>query len=390
MRRLGELKLLLLLCFIGVGCVFEYNSGCEGDDGWQPPYRPPDATRPALPGHCRFDHGADRDHDGDGISDLSEGCLTKRDTDGDGIPDWQDFDSDGDGISDRIEGADDTDGDGKPDYLDIDSDGDGRLDGDEDRDADGMLGCCLVRCSEIPSPNLACREFLSAEGCGPGQRCVDGRCESPTIEARYRCAMGETSPRSKDTFADGLADSARGLTLCDESAERTYRHVVVGVDDGWTVMLPLTLQLGPGGATPQKGISQRAYRRFGGRGLAGGFVFFRDNAIASIEAATQLVLGKLPEARVVSRGIDDRSAHRYELRRGIVLDVLAPAPRTSSQLRDGLIAQLYGAHPATTFSSDETRHSRFSVYLAVYRAFAWKRDGKGDVTSSPWPEDAGP
>jgi hypothetical protein len=327
------------------------------------------------------------DRDSDGIANGVEGCAEGRDSDGDGVPDWLDYDSDGDGLRDFVDGTADTDGDGKPNYVDGDSDNDGRLDGDEDRNGDGMLGCCLVRCSETPT--IYCREFRSAEGCGPGQRCVDGRCEAPTLAARYRCAMGETSPRLTDTFGDGIADSARGLSICDEGRPApAYQRFYVGSSDGWRVTLPMSLARGAG---EEKGPydQARAYRRFGDRSLAGAFVFFRDQTVDSIGAAMQRVTDALPEARIVAAGVDDRSAHRYELRRDIVLEVVAPSPRSSARLRDGLIERLYGSAPASALSFDQTKHTRFAVYLAVYRAFAWKVDGGGNVTSSPWPEDAG-
>lgn len=394
MRRLGEFKHWKLLIFVGIAFVPLVHAGCSDESRGG---RVPDATisRDGAPDassarRCAASE-AKGDYDSDGKSNGVEGCLDGRDSDGDGIPDWQDFDSDDDGISDKVEGAGDTDGDGDPDYLDTDSDGDGRADGDEDRNGDGLLGCCLVQCAKTPHPDHLCQEFLSAEGCGPGQRCVDGRCESPTIEARYRCAMGETSPKEQDTFGDGLSDLARGVSACDglDKPWLIFKKRLVGVDDGWRVTLPLELRTGPGEATPPKWTSQRAYRRFGSRGIAGGFVFLRDNTVDSIEAATQLVLSELPEARVLAAGIDDRSAHRFDLRRGIVLEVVAPTPLTAALLRDGLIGRLYGSAPATPLSFDGTQHSRFRVYLAVYRAFAFKVDGSGNPTSPRWPEDAG-
>lgn len=81
----------------------------------------------------------DDDDDGDGIPDSVEG---EDDPDRDGIPNRLDLDSDGDGVPDAIEGSVDTDGDGRPDFLDTDSDDDGLLDGDEDRNGNGIVDDC--------------------------------------------------------------------------------------------------------------------------------------------------------------------------------------------------------------------------------------------------------
>lgn len=91
-----------------------------------------------------------RDSDGDSVPDGEEigdtrfPCNDPVDTDGDGIADVFDEDDDGDGIPTRLEAGriglaqgnedsswDDPDGDGLPNHLDPDSDNDGRRDADE-------------------------------------------------------------------------------------------------------------------------------------------------------------------------------------------------------------------------------------------------------------------
>ena len=72
----------------------------------------------------------DPDSDNDGLSDTAESGITGKDTDGDGIDDRFDVDQTGgtdtnaDGIDDNVV-ARDSDANGVPDYRDIDSDGDG-------------------------------------------------------------------------------------------------------------------------------------------------------------------------------------------------------------------------------------------------------------------------
>jgi hypothetical protein len=156
------------------------------------------------------DPKGDTDHDS--IPNSQEGCLNGQDADGDNIPDWLDWDSDNDKISDLLEaGAKnslgkcantapphdswpcDTDGDQLPDYIDKDSDGDSILDKDEDKNGDGLLGCCIVDCGKPGTKQMSCP--LSKDGCGTGQSCTSGKC----LPAGPKdCANGETDPRIKD------------------------------------------------------------------------------------------------------------------------------------------------------------------------------------------------
>jgi hypothetical protein len=160
---------------------------------------------------------AGHDTDGDGIPDELEG-LKGEDADGDKIPSCEDTDSDGDKIKDSLEaGADpthpiDTDQDGKPDYLDPDSDDDGVADGDEDKNGDGRLGCCRSSCGETlkdcPAPQK--------DGCSPGQTCGGGICQ-PAVA--FVCSNGETDPRKKITFDDGVPDKDRPTFICKSGGE---------------------------------------------------------------------------------------------------------------------------------------------------------------------------
>lgn len=155
---------------------------------------------------------ADDDHDG--ILNHHEGCQFLTDTDGDTIPDFLDLDSDNDGVPDEIEAGDtllntppkDFDGDGLPDFRDNDGDNDGVLDGDEDRDGNGMVGICATYC---PS--------LDPEECGPGQACLaTGRCH-PAVT--FECSKGETDRLNPDTDGDGTLDGLEGTVVCNERSE---------------------------------------------------------------------------------------------------------------------------------------------------------------------------
>jgi hypothetical protein len=161
---------------------------------------------------------AGQDTDKDGIPDELEG-LKGEDADGDKVPNCEDTDSDGDKRKDSLEaGADpahpvDTDQDGKPDFLDPDSDDDGVADGDEDKNGDGHLGCCRQSCGETlkdcPAPQK--------DGCSAGQTCGGGNLCQPAIA--FVCSNGETDPKKKITFDDGVLDKDRPTFICKSGSE---------------------------------------------------------------------------------------------------------------------------------------------------------------------------
>ena len=100
----------------------------------------------------------DDDSDGDGIPDSVEAPRgVPIDDDNDGIPNFLDDDSDGDGIPDSLEGTDDSDGDEMPNYRDDDSDGDGILDSDE---------CFSIPC--IDSDDDGKPDYLDTDSDGDG------------------------------------------------------------------------------------------------------------------------------------------------------------------------------------------------------------------------------
>jgi len=161
-----------------------------------------------------------KDSDGDKIPDDVEGC--KKDTDGDGTEDYKDTDSDGDKIPDSVEAGSnpkkpvDTDGDKKPDYQDDDSDGDGVLDKNEDLNGDGKLGCCLTACNQPDAKWQKKNCKLTKDGCGFGQTCKSGKCNPYPL---FNCSDGETSPKAKSTFNDGVNDKDRPSFICSKAGE---------------------------------------------------------------------------------------------------------------------------------------------------------------------------
>ncbi len=148
----------------------------------------------------------DSDSDGDGIPDSVEsgtdGSASREpvDSDGDGLYDFMDTDSDDNGIPDSVEtGADpthpvDTDGDGIPDYIDLDNDGDGV--GDEDE----IAGIVVMYKGEIV----------------PGRLCNGVRCEAGTPDNPWD-TDGDTIPdyMDDDSDNDGLKDSFEGKNDSD-------------------------------------------------------------------------------------------------------------------------------------------------------------------------------
>ncbi len=160
------------------------------------------------------------DTDGDKIPDEVEGC--DKDTDGDKLKDYNDSDSDNDKIPDSLEaGANpkkpaDTDGDKIPDYKDTDSDGDGVDDGKEDLNGDGKFGCCLAACNQPDAKWQKKNCTLNKAGCGSGQTCKSGKCDPLW---KFECSEGETSPKHKSTFNDGVSDKDRPSFICSKAGE---------------------------------------------------------------------------------------------------------------------------------------------------------------------------
>lgn len=183
-------------------------------------------------GKCFANAMADRDTDGDTISDYYDRCDV--DTDGDGTPDCEDLDSDGDTIPDAIEGQTggdlhnapiDSNDDGVYDFLSLDSDGNGipdsvevgpdpenpvDTDGDtipdyrsEDNDGDMMSDV-----EEIAG-------LMGSNG-QPGRLCDGVPCEAGTPENPWD-TDGDTIPdyMSPDSDGDTIPDVLEGYSDSD-------------------------------------------------------------------------------------------------------------------------------------------------------------------------------
>jgi hypothetical protein len=348
----------------------------------------------ANPKNAQPDGGTDQrltctdpagDHDGDGIPDFTEGCQTYRDTDGDQTPDWLDTDSDGDRIPDAIEGTVDSDGDGKPDYLDTDSDNDGLLDGDEDGNGDGKLGCCRQAC-EKPQSSTTCP--MTDDGCGYGQTCQAGQCTPPRD---YRCSNGETDPRKADTFGDGIKDADRGTFICrDATADRPKGRepvrVVESKPGNFKLALPTRIKeislIVSGGdakmdaATVDDDASDTQ---------VAGFVASRTGTKTSAAEEASVVLGALLGQTpggpgvlgVRALGSPAKTHDRYDAVAGTTIDVKLSKTSTVAKVRDDVLAHLLGKDtselsglPADFGDAD----SEFVVRLITIRRFAFKKD----------------
>ena len=368
------------------------------------------------------------DYDGDGIPNGLEGCLTARDSDGDKIPDWQDFDSDGDKLPDSIEkGARDkdgtcagikhpnngwpcdTDGDGVPNYLDKDSDGDGLLDGDEDANYDGLLGCCLTTCnSPVSSWQKANCKLVtsspakSSDGCGKGQKCLGTIC-IPTMA--FSCAEGETSPYKKDTFGAGKLDSEGGSYVCRDATEtqpqgrkpvQLRRHQA----GDWHIAIEKFAKYGEikiAGATTKMAAASINYDL--STDEVAGFVISREATKSAIQAEHIALLSALASAglgtvTVRASGTQGKSHDRYDAITSTVIDLTPSSSLDVSTARDRVVAALLGKQVSdlTNLSATfGTSHTSLVLRLSTVRRFAFKKDSKGVTVkdSKGYPLDDG-
>jgi len=188
----------------------------------------------------------DRDTDGDGIADASEGRAERTDTDGDGTPDYQDEDSDGDGIPDSVEAGDeelstpprDSDRDGTPDFQDTDSDDNLIPDSDEetgDTDGDGIPDY-----ADIDDDNDRARDLQELESGGPsrdtdGDGLVDFK--DPDRDDDF---IRDGEEQSIDTDEDGIPDwedldsDGDGWSDADEAGDEDVFTDAVDTDEDGT------------------------------------------------------------------------------------------------------------------------------------------------------------
>ena len=156
---------------------------------------------------------ADRDSDGDGLTDRVEGFMASlpeyaSDDDHDGTPNYLDLDADGDKMADADEAGPhedcspgrDTDLDGLPDFRDTDSDDDGALDSDE------------VQHGFDPRSTDS-----NQDGCGDLRELTFGVCDDEHVVLGGKCqaeVLGSVTLRARDDIPPGLSD----VTLVVEPA----------------------------------------------------------------------------------------------------------------------------------------------------------------------------
>ena len=338
-----------ITAFVWTGC-----SSATGGDGAVAV----DGAAPDASARC-IDPTADED--GDGISNGDEGCLTGRDTDGDAIPDWKDLDSDADGLGDA----------------------------DEDRNGDGVLGCCLVTCN-APKGRQASDCKLNKDGCGPGQVCKGGSC-SPA--PGFLCSDGETDPYLKDTFGDGVTDGKRGTFICRDATEddpggRKAIKLRKSPKGDWHVALE------PGASYTELAVSGAGSKEHAAaidlsasNSEVAGFVLSLDTTRTSLEAdlaaVQQAIVAAPPGGGAItqrSSGTRVRSHDRYEAVQGLVLDVTLPGTSSVSAVRNELLAALLGK-PASALGnlppSFGASRTAFVIRLVTVRRVKFKQDSTG-------------
>ncbi|MBW2731959.1 MAG: hypothetical protein JRH20_06165 [Deltaproteobacteria bacterium] len=352
------------------------------------------------------------DYDKDGISDGIEGCKLGYDSDGDGLPDWQDLDSDDDGRPDEIEAGEpgecirgpetwpcDSDSDGLPDHVDIDADGDGVLDGDEDHNGDGLLGCCIIRCAEPDDRNQRDDCMLNEDGCGPGQSCEQGIC-SPGRS--FDCSNGETDPRLKDTFTDGKLDGERGSFICRDATEdrpqgRKLLQLRRSTDPSqdprsgdWHIALePKALY----STISFEGVAKEAVGTIDHsdpQQEVAGFVVSLPSAATDVQGELSHLLAKLSSSPpggdgallVRSSGTQAKTHDRYDAVFGTFLDLQLTRSADLSRVRNELIAGLldrsmgdFANLPGPYGGS----HSDYIIRLVTLRRFVFERTSGGQL-----------
>jgi hypothetical protein len=381
----------------------------EVDDGL-----PADAGPPIPDGQDRLCVDPAGDYDGDGIPNGEEGCLVGRDSDGDRIPDWQDNDADGDKVPDHVEkGARDptgkcknpgklgvttwpcdTDGDRLPDYLDKDSDGEGLMDGEEDFNGDGLLGCCLTVCKKPGATQLKCQ--LTTDGCGRGQRCVGGRCMP---DAAFNCSEGETSPKRKDTFGDGRLDSQRGTFICRAATEERpqgRKAVLLKRSElsrgDWRLALETTASYGEMTiANPGSKMAAAAIDHAGSNEEVAGFVLSKaatrakvsDELSALISAITSNPPGGSGTTVTLrASGTVVKSHDQYDSVKETYLDLQLASATDVSTARNAVVAAMLGKSMAELTNLPQAYGSSTSSMLLKFttvRRFNFKKDAQGNL-----------
>ena len=293
---------------------------------------------------------------GGGFGDGPGACTPGGDADGDRIPD------------DKEGCTRDSDGDKTPDYLDTDSDNDGVLDSDEDRNGDGLLGCCLSTCNE---KRKGCTP--NTDGCGAGQKCASGKC-TPAVS--FLCANGESDPRKKATFPGSATDKQLPTFVCHPSSETTgqglkqmqFKSSTAG---DWRVALEKGSTYGE---IAVSGATAAAFDLTAPQRAVAGFVLSLPGVTGTVaQEVTTLISnaqGMKGAASVsqLSSGTAKKSHDGYPSVVSTQLVVTLSAAAPASTVRNNLMAALLGktiANPpsGTVGSATKTHVARFASLL---------------------------
>jgi hypothetical protein len=372
----GKVETTFELCTDGVDNDFDGKTDCEDDGCKLLDYCVKPDAGPPVDAQLNLEGGSpdkapvkpcdpSLDSDGDGINDADEGCPD--DTDGDGKPNQLDEDSDGDGVPDAIEAGDDdpktkpvdTDGDGVPDFLDIDSDNDGLADRDEDRNGDGVVGCCLTQCGQqLPG----CPAVGPGE-CGLGQSCVAGTCEP---KLTLQCSDGETNRIEKTTF-NNKPDGTIGTFICKKDQLKPLT-TQISADGAWQLSLADTLTYTAATISAPKAKEAAAAIEAKNEQVAAFIASFEGQTLNASVALTDAValLGKIGTTTTRTSGNLVTSHDGHPTVVGTDIELKLAASKDLGELRNELLAALLG-RPQTDFQGlpGKLGHSSQTVLMKI-------------------------
>jgi len=344
----------LSLAFLLGGCETEEWSTSDGPVVGSDWFVPNDSgLETSDPWACK----PGKDTDSDKIPDEVEGC--NKDTDGDGQKDFNDTDSDNDKIPDSLEAGPnpkkpvDTDGDKIPDYKDKDSDGDGVDDGKEDLNGDGQLGCCIQACNKPDAKWQKKNCKLTKDGCGSGQTCKAGKCDPLW---KFECSDGETSPKKKSTFNDGLSDKDRPSFICSKAGETSGKGLKKmkfnkSSTGDWHVALETSSSYGEFKISGAKAKEAGAvFDLKGAKQIVAGFVLSMptsgtDIAAITTDLITKVVSGSLSGKKAVaqlSTGNKVKTHDKFDSMLGVQLELTMSSGANTFKVRNGLLPLLLG------------------------------------------------
>lgn len=281
------------------------------------------------------------------------------------------------------------DGGTSPDTLNLDRDNDKVPDALEDPDGDGRVGCCLQACNKVTKQwQLSNCLPLTKDGCGPGQRCKQGKC-LPAVD--INCARGQSDPRNPHTFLDGPRDGLLPSFVCRPAAQRKPRlwrskagDWTLGLHGGWTYT-ELKVNAGKAAAALDHAGDEVA-----------GFVVSLPGGKDVQQALTDLMLvikDAVPGGvSVRASGTQLKSHDRYDAVQATLVDLTLPAASDVSTTRNLLVARLLGETPPGLPKATGDPHVDLVLRFTTVRRFAFARDpktGKLLLDDKGHPKDSG-